>query len=143
MRQLSRHLLGLWTSAHKTSLSLLRRIFPIGLLNFLESDEVSLNKNCARWFVLAGARFPFTITMSSNQLNSLYNNIDKLCFKYGKHSNSIQFPQNLTCICNSSKSKLYLWLIHIVIITLRLPRTNWTYCLMLYITYYTLKYTRL
>ncbi|KAL5258298.1 hypothetical protein ACHWQZ_G008960 [Mnemiopsis leidyi] len=39
MRQLSRHLLGLWTSAHKTSLSLLRRIFPIGLLNFLESDE--------------------------------------------------------------------------------------------------------
>ena len=26
------------------------------------------NKNCARWFVLAGARFPFTITMSSNQL---------------------------------------------------------------------------
>ena len=45
MRQLSRHLLGLWTSAHKTSLSLLRRIFPIGLLNFLESDEVCCHGN--------------------------------------------------------------------------------------------------
>ena len=43
MRQLSRHLLGLWTSAHTTSLALLRRIFPIGLLNFLESDEVGVN----------------------------------------------------------------------------------------------------
>ena len=45
-----------------------------------------------------------------------------------------------------SKSKLYLWLIHIVISTLHVPRTNWTYYLMLHITNtntkYTLKYTR-
>ena len=40
MRQLSRHLIALWTASHKTSLSLLRRILPIGLLNYLQSDEV-------------------------------------------------------------------------------------------------------
>ena len=86
--------------------------------------NLTRTKNCTRWFVLADAKFPFTITISFNQLNSLYNNIDKLCFKYGKHSKFNSIAVELTCICNSSKSKLYLCIIHIVISKLDLsPNT--------------------
>ena len=40
-RQLSRHLVGLWTSGHPIAQTLMNRIFPLGLLLYLESsDEV-------------------------------------------------------------------------------------------------------
>ncbi|XP_031784415.1 dnaJ homolog subfamily C member 13 isoform X2 [Nasonia vitripennis] len=38
-RQLCRHLVGLWVTGHPTAMALLKRIMPIGLLNYLESDE--------------------------------------------------------------------------------------------------------
>ncbi|XP_029728722.2 dnaJ homolog subfamily C member 13 isoform X2 [Aedes albopictus] len=38
-RQLSRHLVGLWITDHKDAMCLLRRIFPAGLLSFLESED--------------------------------------------------------------------------------------------------------
>ncbi|XP_014205201.1 dnaJ homolog subfamily C member 13 isoform X1 [Copidosoma floridanum] len=38
-RQLCRHLVGLWVTAHPTAMALLKRIMPIGLLNYLDSEE--------------------------------------------------------------------------------------------------------
>ncbi|CAB3992239.1 dnaJ homolog subfamily C member 13-like [Paramuricea clavata] len=38
-RQLSRHLVGLWTTGHPTAMALLRRIMPAGLLYYLESPD--------------------------------------------------------------------------------------------------------
>jgi DnaJ family protein C protein 13 len=38
-RQLSRHLVGLWTTDSPQTLQLLRRILPAGLLDFLDSEE--------------------------------------------------------------------------------------------------------
>ncbi|XP_023317683.1 dnaJ homolog subfamily C member 13 isoform X2 [Trichogramma pretiosum] len=38
-RQLCRHLVGLWVTGHPTAMGLLKRIMPIGLLNYLDSDE--------------------------------------------------------------------------------------------------------
>ena len=38
-RQLSRHLVGLWTSSTAPTMELLRRILPLGLLVFLESED--------------------------------------------------------------------------------------------------------
>ncbi|XP_058835825.1 dnaJ homolog subfamily C member 13 isoform X1 [Topomyia yanbarensis] len=38
-RQLSRHLVGLWITDSKDAMNLLRRIFPAGLLSFLESED--------------------------------------------------------------------------------------------------------
>ncbi|XP_039452152.1 dnaJ homolog subfamily C member 13 isoform X2 [Culex pipiens pallens] len=38
-RQLSRHLVGLWITDSKEALNLLKRIFPAGLLSFLESED--------------------------------------------------------------------------------------------------------
>lgn len=38
-RQLSRHLVGLWVTGHPTTMALLKRCLPVGLLNFLESKE--------------------------------------------------------------------------------------------------------
>ncbi|KAL0279212.1 UNVERIFIED_CONTAM: hypothetical protein PYX00_000818 [Menopon gallinae] len=38
-RQLSRHLIGLWVTEHSTSMALLKRIMPSGLLSYLESQE--------------------------------------------------------------------------------------------------------
>lgn len=38
-RQLSRHLVGLWICENDDAMNLFRRIFPAGLLMFLESDE--------------------------------------------------------------------------------------------------------
>ncbi|XP_065077705.1 dnaJ homolog subfamily C member 13 isoform X2 [Ochlerotatus camptorhynchus] len=38
-RQLSRHLVGLWITDHKEAMYLLKRIFPAGLLSFLESED--------------------------------------------------------------------------------------------------------
>ncbi|XP_034177741.1 receptor mediated endocytosis 8 isoform X3 [Osmia lignaria lignaria] len=37
-RQLCRHLVGLWVTGHPTAMGLLKRIMPIGLLNYLDSD---------------------------------------------------------------------------------------------------------
>ncbi|KAK2150998.1 hypothetical protein LSH36_380g05005 [Paralvinella palmiformis] len=39
VRQLSRHLVGLWVTGHPTAMSLLKRIMPAGLLMYLDSDE--------------------------------------------------------------------------------------------------------
>ncbi|XP_055621008.1 dnaJ homolog subfamily C member 13 isoform X2 [Toxorhynchites rutilus septentrionalis] len=38
-RQLSRHLVGLWITDSKDAMNLLKRIFPAGLLSFLESED--------------------------------------------------------------------------------------------------------
>lgn len=38
IRQLSRHLVGLWVTGHPTAMGLLRRILPSGLLSYLDSD---------------------------------------------------------------------------------------------------------
>ncbi|KAF7993906.1 hypothetical protein HCN44_011175 [Aphidius gifuensis] len=38
-RQLCRHLVGLWVTGHPTAMGLLKRILPVGLLTFLDSDE--------------------------------------------------------------------------------------------------------
>ncbi|XP_012235865.1 dnaJ homolog subfamily C member 13 isoform X2 [Linepithema humile] len=38
-RQLCRHLVGLWVTGHPTAMGLLKRIMPVGLLNYLDSDE--------------------------------------------------------------------------------------------------------
>lgn len=38
-RQLSRHLVGLWTTSTAPTMELLRRILPLGLLQYLESEE--------------------------------------------------------------------------------------------------------
>ncbi|XP_058807941.1 dnaJ homolog subfamily C member 13 isoform X2 [Phymastichus coffea] len=38
-RQLCRHLVGLWVTGHPTAMALLKRIMPIGLLNYLDSEE--------------------------------------------------------------------------------------------------------
>lgn len=38
-RQLSRHLVGLWITDSKEAMCLLRRIFPAGLLSFMESED--------------------------------------------------------------------------------------------------------
>ncbi|KAI0215551.1 DnaJ-like subfamily C member 13 [Lamellibrachia satsuma] len=41
VRQLSRHLVGLWVTGHPTAMAMLKRILPAGLLAFLDStDEV-------------------------------------------------------------------------------------------------------
>ena len=38
-RQLSRHLVGLWTSSTAPTMELLRRILPVGLLQYLDSED--------------------------------------------------------------------------------------------------------
>nr|XP_031831200.1 dnaJ homolog subfamily C member 13 [Nomia melanderi] len=38
-RQLCRHLVGLWVTGHPTAMGLLKRIMPVGLLNYLDSNE--------------------------------------------------------------------------------------------------------
>ncbi|XP_062544604.1 dnaJ homolog subfamily C member 13 isoform X2 [Armigeres subalbatus] len=38
-RQLSRHLVGLWITDHKDAMCLLKRVFPAGLLSFMESED--------------------------------------------------------------------------------------------------------
>ncbi|XP_066599154.1 dnaJ homolog subfamily C member 13 isoform X2 [Prorops nasuta] len=38
-RQLCRHLVGLWVTGHPTAMGLLKRIMPVGLLNYLDSEE--------------------------------------------------------------------------------------------------------
>nr|CAD7401104.1 unnamed protein product [Timema poppensis] len=38
-RQLSRHLVGLWVTGHPTTMGLLKRIMPSGLLSYLDSEE--------------------------------------------------------------------------------------------------------
>lgn len=38
-RQLSRHLVALWVAGHPTTKTLLRRCMPLGMLNYLESEE--------------------------------------------------------------------------------------------------------
>lgn len=38
-RQLSRHLIGLWTTDNEEAMELFNRIFPAGLLMFLESES--------------------------------------------------------------------------------------------------------
>ena len=38
IRQLSRHLVGLWVTGHPTAMGLLRRILPSGMLMYLDSD---------------------------------------------------------------------------------------------------------
>lgn len=43
-RQLSRHLVGLWVTGHPTAMGLLKRIFPPGLLIYLDSTEKVPNK---------------------------------------------------------------------------------------------------
>lgn len=44
VRQLSRHLVGLWVTGHPTAMALLKRIMPAGLLSYLDSeDEVPLD----------------------------------------------------------------------------------------------------
>ncbi|XP_056011194.1 dnaJ homolog subfamily C member 13-like isoform X2 [Ostrea edulis] len=45
IRQLSRHLVGLWVTGHPTAMGLLRRILPSGLLVYLDSDaEVPIHE---------------------------------------------------------------------------------------------------
>lgn len=39
VRQLSRHLVGLWVTGHETAMALLRRIMPSGLLLYLDSED--------------------------------------------------------------------------------------------------------
>ncbi|ESO09053.1 hypothetical protein HELRODRAFT_156562 [Helobdella robusta] len=39
VRQLSRHLIGLWITGHETSMSLLKRMMPVGLLSYLDSKD--------------------------------------------------------------------------------------------------------
>ncbi|XP_063990665.1 dnaJ homolog subfamily C member 13 isoform X3 [Diachasmimorpha longicaudata] len=38
-RQLCRHLVGLWLTGHPTAMGLLKRILPVGLLTYLDSEE--------------------------------------------------------------------------------------------------------
>ena len=38
-RQLSRHLVALWVTGNPTATALLHRVLPLGLMQFLESDE--------------------------------------------------------------------------------------------------------
>uniref|UniRef100_A0A8D2LW72 DnaJ heat shock protein family (Hsp40) member C13 n=1 Tax=Varanus komodoensis TaxID=61221 RepID=A0A8D2LW72_VARKO len=50
-RQLSRHLVGLWTAENITALNLLKRILPAGLLLFLDSDEPVPEKDSDRMHI--------------------------------------------------------------------------------------------
>lgn len=38
-RQLSRHLVALWITGHDTAMQLLRRLLPLGMMNYLDSEE--------------------------------------------------------------------------------------------------------
>ncbi|MGH0124511.1 UNVERIFIED_CONTAM: hypothetical protein FKN15_018998 [Acipenser sinensis] len=50
-RQLSRHLVGLWTAEHPTALNLLQRILPAGLLAYLDSSDPVPEKDVDRMHV--------------------------------------------------------------------------------------------
>ncbi|XP_033855901.3 dnaJ homolog subfamily C member 13 isoform X1 [Acipenser ruthenus] len=50
-RQLSRHLVGLWTAEHPTALNLLKRILPTGLLAYLDSPDPVPEKDVDRMHV--------------------------------------------------------------------------------------------
>ncbi|XP_033848217.2 dnaJ homolog subfamily C member 13-like isoform X1 [Acipenser ruthenus] len=50
-RQLSRHLVGLWTAEHSTALNLLQRILPAGLLAYLDSSDPVPEKDVDRMHV--------------------------------------------------------------------------------------------
>ncbi|XP_041101155.1 dnaJ homolog subfamily C member 13-like [Polyodon spathula] len=50
-RQLSRHLVGLWTAEHPTALNLLKRILPTGLLAYLDSPDPVPEKDIDRMHV--------------------------------------------------------------------------------------------
>ena len=49
--QLSRHLVGLWSSDNEDSARLMQRIFPAGLLLYLESHEQSPSRDVDRLHV--------------------------------------------------------------------------------------------
>ncbi|KAH0627267.1 hypothetical protein JD844_002784 [Phrynosoma platyrhinos] len=50
-RQLSRHLVGLWTAENATALNLLRRILPSGLLSYLDSNDPVPEKDSDRMHI--------------------------------------------------------------------------------------------
>ncbi|GAB0184323.1 dnaJ subfamily C member 13 [Grus japonensis] len=50
-RQLSRHLVGLWTAENKTAMNLLKRILPPGLLAYLDSADPVPEKDADRMHV--------------------------------------------------------------------------------------------
>ncbi|XP_073686489.1 dnaJ homolog subfamily C member 13 isoform X1 [Garra rufa] len=50
-RQLSRHLVGLWTAENPTALNLLKRILPTGLLAYLDSSDAVPEKDVDRMHI--------------------------------------------------------------------------------------------
>ncbi|KAL4635478.1 hypothetical protein GN956_G14292 [Arapaima gigas] len=50
-RQLSRHLVGLWTAENPTAMNLLKRILPVGLLAYLDSTEAVPEKDIDRMHI--------------------------------------------------------------------------------------------
>ncbi|XP_012892866.1 PREDICTED: dnaJ homolog subfamily C member 13-like, partial [Dipodomys ordii] len=64
-RQLSRHLVGLWTADNATATNLLKRILPPGLLAYLDSSDAVPEKDADRMHVRDNVKIAMVSTPSS------------------------------------------------------------------------------